>query len=309
MVTPGYRSGAQPSVWRPASLQELQIMKMQLAETWCYAAGGTLLRTQWETEQNVPPEHLISLDCIPDIRGITMQRDEIVIGAMTRLKECAADPLLRQLPILQDAVLSIAAPSVRNAATIGGNIASGIGDTLPALLVYDAKLQWLTDCGTEVQSVSSWLQGGCDGSRHSDNVLLSVHIPYDVVRDNLTPYKSAHETAEGKREISFYRKLGRREVFTASLVTVAFNGEIDPGNERWIRIGIAAGGGSGAAVRLTETEQWLQSGRADAAQASGLAARAAAEFSSYTDAFAAESFRKQAAGNMLGAGLWQGFQS
>ncbi|WP_434750914.1 FAD binding domain-containing protein [Paenibacillus amylolyticus] len=316
MVTPRYGSGTLPSVWQPDSLQELRIIRERLEGRWCYAAGGTLLRTQWESEVKVPPEHLVSLARIPEMSGISLQGDEIVIGAMTRLKECVTDPLLLRLPILHEAVLAIAAPSVRNLATIGGNIASGVGDSLPALLVYDAELHWLTCHGMETQNVRSWLLDGRDTRLNAEDVLVSIHIPCSRVRGDLTScdseqgiYESDQSIPERNQQISFYHKLGRREAFTASLVTVAFLGEFDPDDRQWKRIAIAAGGGSGIAVRLTETEQWLRSGKADAAQAAGLAAHVAGEFASYTDAFATETYRIQAAGNLIGAGLWQAFQS
>lgn len=300
MVTPAYGSGAIPSVWQPENLQELQTLRSRLKGICCFTAGGTLLRTQWEGGLVPAPEHMISLARIPEMSGISTRGDEIVIGAMTRLKECAAQTLLRQLPILQEAVNAIAAPSIRNVATIGGNIVSGVGDTLTALLVYDAKLHWLTDSGIETRSVSSWLQGERDGSRNPGDVLISIHIlmrppsMFDVDSDQRF----------AAREVSFYRKLGRRETFSASLVTVALYGEIDLDN-RWTKIAIAAGGGSGMAMRLLESEQQLLGSEASVMQAATLATAVADEFTTSGDAFATEHYRKQTAGNMLGAGLWQ----
>lgn len=300
MVTPAYGSGALPSVWQPENLQELQTLRSRLKEICCFTAGGTLLRTQWEGGLIPAPEHMISLARVPEMRGISNRGDEIVIGAMTRLKECASQVLLHQLPILQEAVNGIAAPSIRNVATIGGNIVSGVGDTLPALLVYDAKLHWLTDSGIEIRSVSSWLQGGRDGSRNPGDVLISIHIP--MRPSSLLDVDSGQMPAA--REVSFYRKLGRRETFSASLVTVALYGEIDS-DHRWTKIAIAAGGGSGMAMRLLESEQLLLNSEATVMQAAALAAAVAEEFTTYGDAFATEHYRKQTAGNLLGAGLWE----
>ncbi|WP_336758488.1 FAD binding domain-containing protein [Paenibacillus sp. USHLN196] len=300
MVIPAYGSGAMPSVWQPENLQELQTLRSRMKGICCYTAGGTLLRTQWEGGLVPAPEHMISLARIPEMSGISSQGDEMVIGAMTRLKECATEALLHQLPILQEAVNAIAAPSIRNVATIGGNIVSGVGDTLPALLVYDAELHWLTDNGIEIRSVSSWLRGGWDGSRNPGDVLISIHIPmrpssmFDVVGEHIP----------ATRAVSFYRKLCRRETFSASLVTVALYGEMDSDN-CWTKIAIAAGGGSGMAMRLLESEQQLLRGKASVMQAATLAAAVASEFTTYGDAFATEYYRKQTAGNMLGAGLWE----
>lgn len=300
MVTPAYGSGALPSVWQPENLQELQTLRTRFKGICCFTAGGTLLRTQWEGGLVPAPEHMISLARIPEMSGISNREDEIVIGAMTRLKECASQVLLHQLPILQEAVNAIAAPSIRNVATIGGNIVSGVGDTLTALLVYDAKLHWLTDNGIEIRSVSSWLQGGPDGSRNPGDVLISIHIPMGP--SSLLDVDSGNKPAA--REVSFYRKLGRRETFSASLVTVALYGEIDS-DHRWTKIAIAAGGGSGMAMRLLESEQQLLNSEASVMQAATLTTAVVDEFTTYGDAFATEHYRKQTAGNLLGAGLWE----
>ncbi|MGF9696324.1 FAD binding domain-containing protein [Paenibacillus sp. MABNR03] len=299
MVIPAYGSGAMPSVWQPGDLEELQMLKNRLKGRYCFAAGATLLRTQWEGGLVPAPEHMISLVHIPGASGVHVDGDRIVIGALTRLNSCAKDRLLSQLPLLQEAVNNIAAPSIRNVATIGGNIVSGVGDTLPALLVYNAELHWLTDAGMEIRSLASWLNGGRDGSRNPDDVLISIRIPMNMLSKSDTDFQTP-----GEREIAFYRKVGRRETFSASLVTIAFHGEMGS-DGRWNKVAIAAGGGSGMAMRLPESEQLLRSGEASIMQATALGSTAASEFVTYSDAFATEHYRKQTAGNMLGAGLWE----
>ncbi|MGC5772320.1 FAD binding domain-containing protein [Paenibacillus pabuli] len=304
MVMLAYGSGAQPTVWQPVNLEELQALKGKLLGKYCYAAGATLLRTQWEGGLVPMPEHMVSLARIPELSGVYVKEDDLVIGALTRLSHCATDVQLQQRPLLQSAMNAIAAPSIRNVATIGGNIVSGVGDSIPVLLVYDAQLRWMTDRGMEQRSLSSWLNGGRDGSRKPNDVLIAIHIP---MADTALPDSRSRETL-GAREISFYRKLGRRETFTASLVTIAFHGELGS-DGRWKKVAIAAGGGSGMAMRLPEAETCLLGSAASAMQASTLAVAVSSEFETYSDAFASEQYRKQTAGNMMGAGLWEALRS
>lgn len=304
MVMPAYGSGAQPTVWQPVNLDELQALKNKLSEKYCYAAGATLLRTQWEGGLVPVPENIISLARIQGASGVYVDGEELVIGALTRLSHCATDVLLQQLPLLQSAMNAIAAPSIRNMATIGGNIVSGVGDSIPALLVYDAQLYWMTDNGMEMRSLSSWLNGGREGSRNLNDVLVAIRIPLK----NTSLPDANNERTLATREISFYRKLGRRETFTASLVTIAFHGEVGA-DGRWDKIAIAAGGGSGVAMRLPESEKLLLGVETSVMQASSLAGAVIAEFETYSDAFATEQYRKQTAGNMLGAGLWEALRS
>ncbi|WP_440109126.1 FAD binding domain-containing protein [Paenibacillus sp. QZ-Y1] len=304
MVMPAYGSGAMPTVWQPEDLEELQDLKNRLKGTYGFAAGGTLLRTQWEGGLVPTPEHMISLARLPNTSGVQFDGDQLVIGALTRLNPCATNTLIQQLPLLQEAVHTIAAPSIRNVATIGGNIVSGVGDTIPALLVYDAQLHWMTDQGMETRSLSAWLSGGTDGSRNPNDVLIAIHIPMK----NASRVDIDSQPIPVAREISFYRKLGRRETFTASLVTIAFHGEVGA-DGRWKNVAIAAGGGSGMAMRLPESERLLRSGEISAMQVAALGTSAASEFLTYGDAFATERYRKQTAGNMLGAGLWEALYS
>ncbi|WP_222124471.1 FAD binding domain-containing protein [Paenibacillus xylanexedens] len=298
---PAYGSGAIPTVWQPQDLHELRELKSRLQGRYCFAAGGTLLRTQWEGGLVASPEHLICLSRLPGVSDIYMEEHQLVIGALTRLNRCEADTMVAQFPLLQDAIRVIAAPSIRNVATLGGNIVSGVGDTIPALLVYDAQLNWMTDQGMKRGSLASWLNGGEDGRRNPEDVLVSIHIPMQE-KDSMSVGMDHHSLIN--KEISYYRKLGRRETFSASLVTIAMHGEIGL-DGRWKQIAIAAGGGSGMAMRLPLSEQLLRDEVASVGQAAALASTVITEFITYGDAFASEQYRKQTAGNLLGAGLWE----
>ncbi|WP_429374915.1 hypothetical protein [Paenibacillus sp. DS2015] len=107
--------------------------------------------------------------------------------------------------------------------------------------------------------------------------------------------------------VSFFQKVGRRESFTPSLVTVAFRGWLGE-DGRWLYLSMATGGGSALAVRLRESECWLMERRYSSSLLPELAEVIAAEMTSYSDPFASERYRKQTAGNLLAAGLWESLQ-
>lgn len=95
----------------------------------------------WVTKQFRDLGPVAFLNGCSDLRGIDTGETEIRIGAMTTLTEL--------LPLLEDQHPSFAAMvrrygsvQVRNAATIGGNIANGspIGDSPPALIALGATL-------------------------------------------------------------------------------------------------------------------------------------------------------------------------
>ncbi len=69
------------------------------------------------------PEFLIDINDLGDLKGISVQGDEIVIGAMVRHAEVLASPILSEhYPIFAEAEKVIADPIVRNRGTIGGSM-------------------------------------------------------------------------------------------------------------------------------------------------------------------------------------------
>lgn len=72
----------------------------------------------------VAPDQLINLKSIPGLAEIRQQPDGgLAIGALARLSEIAAHPLvLQQYPILAQAIACVATPQIRNLGTLGGNL-------------------------------------------------------------------------------------------------------------------------------------------------------------------------------------------
>jgi len=176
-----------PIVWHPRDAAEAWQFKHIAGPDSSFVAGGTLLRTQWETGVSRLPKHLIDLCSIHGIKGISISAQGLTIGAVTTLAVIRRDPLIAaHFPLLTDAVRSVAAPSVRNLATLGGNVVSRIGDALPALLVYDAELIWHDGHKTSVQPLSGWLEEIEAGIIENDRLLLQVRLPIETEDDMWT---------------------------------------------------------------------------------------------------------------------------
>jgi 4-hydroxybenzoyl-CoA reductase subunit beta len=83
-----------------------------------WIAGGTDLLQNYKNRLNAK-EHLVSLDAVEELRGISADR----IGAMERLADVSASALVRERwPGLAEAVTHVASPLIRNSGTIGGNL-------------------------------------------------------------------------------------------------------------------------------------------------------------------------------------------
>ena len=149
------------------------------------------------------------------LAGITVQGDSVTVGAATTLAR-----LGRELPFLHDAVESIASPSIRNLATVGGNlfVPQPHGDLAVCLLALDARITVIDADGSREVGVGE--AGG-----------LVTEIRFTVP------------------EKWFYRKAMRRRQNSASIVTVASDG-----------VRIALGGVARKPVRALAAEEALASG-------------------------------------------------
>lgn len=105
---------------RPESIEEAIAL---LGEDTRLLAGGTDLLTLMKDGIS-SPAHLLDIKRLPDLsREITVDGDEIGIGALVTLADMETNPVIREhLPALAEAVSVAASPQLRNMATIGGNV-------------------------------------------------------------------------------------------------------------------------------------------------------------------------------------------
>ena len=85
-------------------------------------AGSTEL-LNWMRLGIAAPERLVDISALDGLRGIAMDGDTLVIGALATLNEVGANALVREnAPVLAEAALRAASAQLRNRATIGGNV-------------------------------------------------------------------------------------------------------------------------------------------------------------------------------------------
>jgi carbon-monoxide dehydrogenase medium subunit len=121
---------------RPATVDEVISLLAEHGDEGRVIAGGQSLIPMMKLRM-AAPSHIIDLQDIDGLRGITVGGDSITIGAMTSQAEViASNELAAACPILRDAALVIADPQVRNKGTIGGNAANGDpGNDTPAIMM------------------------------------------------------------------------------------------------------------------------------------------------------------------------------
>ncbi|WP_462408670.1 FAD binding domain-containing protein [Neobacillus sp. Marseille-QA0830] len=284
MMSQGAIKNVSPVVWIPEDLQTALQLKQKYGSDGQFIAAGTLLQTYWEKGQPVP-SHLISLEKIKELQGFVNEiadgKSMVQIGALTTLSQLLQHPsLLSHLPLLVEAVKSIAAPAVRNRGTIGGNIAGSTGDTLPAFLVLDTVIAYTK--GSEILRKSLWdcLQ---EGIFLKDSLLVSI---------------SVCGNGNDKETSSFFKKVGRREAFTPSVVTIAGCCRLNDQKEVE-SIRLAVGGASVRPQRLEACEQLLIGKTISKEQLTKLQRAIQEEFNAPSDDFFSERYKKTIAANLL----------
>jgi carbon-monoxide dehydrogenase medium subunit len=96
---------------------------LEKEEAKALAGGMTLLPTM--KQRLAAPSALIELKDIPELKGLSRDGDNLVIGAMTRHIEVARSPVVKSaIPALAKLASGIGDAHVRNRGTIGGSLAN-----------------------------------------------------------------------------------------------------------------------------------------------------------------------------------------
>src|SRR6202045_5235721 len=125
------RMAREPGVWRPF-------------------AGGTDLMVLLEAGK-LPHRRFLSIWKLAELQGIEVGPEYVTIGALTTYTAVRGhETLAREFPLLCQAAAETGGIATQNRGTLGGNIAnaSPAADSPPALVVYDAELELLSDSGT-----------------------------------------------------------------------------------------------------------------------------------------------------------------
>lgn len=266
------------SVSIPNTFDDAQKSKSQFKEG-VYVAGGTLLQLNWEADE-VMSKQIISLANLTELKNIEVVKEDqkhfVRIGALSTINECLqSDIIAMYCPLFISACKSIAAPAVRNLATVGGNVASRIGDSLPVLLVLDAEITCSINGEEVTKKISHWLYE----KQHPSFLLIDIRIPY------------IEEQAS-----YFYKKVGRREAFTPAIVSVSGMWIIEDG--KFLEIRLAVGGGNHQPVRLYQVEELLKINGCEFSSEL-VFSKILNEFNSYSDPFISDQYRKKVAANII----------
>ena len=163
---------------RPSSVQEAVGLLSSLGSEAKILAGGHSLLPMMKL-RFAEPEHLVDINRIPELKGVRVIGDDIVIGAMTSESAVITDPVLNaKVPLLPEAAKNIADPQVRNRGTIGGDIAHGDpANDHPALaLACDAIMTIAGPNGTRQVPASEFFLGTYWTALEETDILTEITV-------------------------------------------------------------------------------------------------------------------------------------
>lgn len=165
---------------KPKSVQEaLNLADQYESGAASFKAGGTDLFVQMKN-QVIAPHYIIDLQGLEELKGISLEKGFVKIGALTCMNEIAEDPTLPKLGlhILSEAARKLGSYQIRNRATLGGNLcnASPAAEMATPLLVMEAKATLEGKNGRRTVSLEEFFRGPGKTLLGKGELLLSLEV-------------------------------------------------------------------------------------------------------------------------------------
>jgi CO/xanthine dehydrogenase FAD-binding subunit len=141
-------------------------------------AGGTDLMVEVNDGRR-PLDHVVAIGRVAELRGIRVEGDTVVIGAAVTCAELEREPVATLAPSLAYAARTVGSPQIRNAGTIGGNLAtaSPAGDTLPVLVALGATIELDGPAGARIVPVREFFTGPKRSALAPGELVIAVRVP------------------------------------------------------------------------------------------------------------------------------------
>lgn len=164
---------------RPRTVAEATALLAALGDDARPLAGGHSLIPMMKLRM-ANPSDLVDLAGIAELKGISIEGADIVIGAMVTQRDLLASDLLTgRLPILAETALLIADPQVRAMGTLGGNVANGDpGNDMPAVMMcLGATYRLAGPSGQREVAARDFYLGTYATALEPGEVLTQIRIP------------------------------------------------------------------------------------------------------------------------------------
>ena len=189
----------------------------------------------------VLPDHVVDLNRIGGLAGITRDARGVRIGALTRQSDLEFDDALAaELPLVRQAVVNVGHRQTRNRGTIGGSLChlDPSAELVTVAASYDAAVEVAGPAGTRDIAFADFALGFMTPAIEPDEIVTAVTFRPWTART-------------GSAFVEFARRHGDYAIVSAAAILQ------DDGDGRIVRAVLTLGGVSYSAVRMNEVEASL----------------------------------------------------
>jgi xanthine dehydrogenase small subunit len=233
-----------------------------------------------QTKKKELLEKILDISSVDELKSFSENNEFSFIGAgmsMEQLRKIAADKFL---PIHK--ILSVfGSLQIRNIATIGGNVgsASPIGDSLPLLFAYGAKIKLTSETTERILGIEEFITGYRKTEIRNDELITEIILP------------------KNENAILKSYKVSRRKDLDISTVSAAFKLKLEGGNVS--EIILAFGGMAATTKRALNSEKYLTGKKWTRDNAEAAMKILSEEFTPLSDARSEAAYRSTVAKNLL----------
>jgi xanthine dehydrogenase small subunit len=264
----------------PRTLDEL--VALRAAHPTAVLLAGSTDVGLWVTKQLRTLDDVIYLGQVEALKTVRMDAGMLEIGAGVSLQDAYAALCERYPAELSELWQRFASLPIRNAGTLGGNVANGspIGDSMPWLIALGSQVVLRSSEGVRVLALEDFYLGYQQKDLRAGEFVQAVRVPLP---------------ADGLRFRTY--KLAKRFDQDISAVCAAFAVTLDEGTILDARI--AFGGMAATPKRAQEAEAVLRGQAWSEATLRAAMAALAHDYAPLSDARASSSYRMRTAQNLL----------
>ena len=243
-------------------------------------AGGTDVGL-WVTKQYRELNPVVYLKRVQGLDDIIVADGWIDIGAAASFAD-VMPVLVKHYPDLEELLLRWASPPIRNAATLGGNVANGspIGDSMPALMAAGAELVLRSSAGSRSVAMEDFYLDYQVKDLAPGEFVERIRVPLPRPGSVLKSYKVS------KR-------------FDQDITAVCLGASLDIDDSVFRNVRLAYGGMAATVKRAAAAEAALEGKPADEASIAAAMDAVETDFSPLSDMRASSAYRRAISRNLL----------
>jgi CO/xanthine dehydrogenase FAD-binding subunit len=164
---------------RPETLSEAIALLENAGAGAMILAGGTDVVPNLRDEL-IAPELIVDIKRIPGMSDIKLAGDMLFIGPLVTFSTLMESEAVRDgFPVFYEMGLRVSSRSVRNRATIAGNICSAVPccDAGPVLLVHDARVHVLGPMGERTIHMTDWFRDARKTALEPAEIVVGIAVP------------------------------------------------------------------------------------------------------------------------------------